>query len=64
MSYNIDRFLNQIREAESRQQREIVLTLMQARDLHSDITRLLLKLNDLNNSQNQSISVELKGNDF
>jgi len=64
MSSPINRFLDQVRACESRQQRELVLTMMEARDLHTDITRLLLKLNEAQESQSQIISVELKSQDF
>jgi len=64
MSSPIERFLNQVREAETRQQRELVIPLTHARDLHADITRLLLRLERLNNDTESVISVELKGSDF
>ena len=44
MSLHINRFLDRIRAAESRQQRDVVMTTAEARDLHTDITRLLLAL--------------------
>jgi hypothetical protein len=64
MSSPIERFLDNVRAAESRNQRELVLPLAQARDLHADITRLLLKLDGKNDSQEQNISIEFKGQDF
>jgi hypothetical protein len=64
MSSPIDRFLDRVRACESRQQREVVMTLMEARDLHADITRLLLKLQETSDTQSQVISVELKAQDF
>ena len=44
MSLHINRFIDRVRAAESRQQREVTMTLTEARDLLADITRLLLKL--------------------
>jgi hypothetical protein len=44
MSQHINRFIDRLRQAENRQQRDIVLTIADARDLHADITRLLLTL--------------------
>jgi hypothetical protein len=41
---HINRFIDRLRQAEGRQQRDLVLTMNEARDLHSDITRLLLNL--------------------
>jgi len=63
MSSPIDRFIDSIRVAESRQQREIVLTLAQARDLHADITRVLLQLAATPPSDSV-ITIEMKGADF
>ena len=44
MSQHINRFIDRLRQAENRQQRDLVLTIADARDLHADITRLLLAL--------------------
>jgi hypothetical protein len=44
MSQHINRFIDRLRQAENRQQRDIVLTITDARDLHADITRLLITL--------------------
>ena len=44
MSQHINRFIDRLRQAENRQQRDIVLSITDARDLHADITRLLLIL--------------------
>lgn len=44
MSLHINRLLDRIKMAEGRQQRDITLTVSEARDLHADITRLLLAL--------------------
>ena len=41
---HINRFIDRLRQADGRQQRDLVLTMTEARDLHSDITRLLLNL--------------------
>ena len=63
MSSSIERFLSEVRAAESRQQREVVLTLQQARDLHADITRLLLKL-ESHSALAPDVIVEMQGADF
>ena len=60
MSSPIERFLDKVRAAESRSQREIVLTLTEARDLHADLTRLLLRLE----SSHDPVAIELRGQDF
>jgi len=68
MSLHISRFLDRVRAAESRQQRDVTMTVQEARDLHSDITRLLLVVEELRN-QAQSTSTDttevvIQGGDF
>ena len=46
MSQHINRFIDRLRQAENRQQRDMVLSITDARDLHADITRLLLTLEE------------------
>ena len=69
MSLHINRFIDRLRSAESRQLREISLTVNEARDLHADITKLLLALETLRNQPTQSTtdtvsSVEIDGGSF
>lgn len=69
MSLHITRFLEKVRAAESRQQRDITLTVTEARDLHADITRLLLALTALQESaaarpQDTSGPITLDGGNF
>lgn len=64
MSSPIERFLENVRAAESRNQREIIMSLVQARDLHADITRLLLALERRSHRQEPVIDFEIKGQDF
>ena len=44
MSLHISRFIDRIKAAESRGQRDMVISLQDAKDLHADITKLLLAL--------------------
>ena len=63
----IERFLEMVRAAESRQQREIVMTLVEARDLHAELTRLLLALHAANERRDQEDTVQVRdisGGDF
>jgi hypothetical protein len=64
MSSPIERFLDRVRAAESRQQREIIFTMTEARDLHADITRLLLKLEERSTNGTTDIQIDLRGQDF
>ena len=47
MLLHINKFLDRIKAMESRPQRELTMTLAEARDLHADITRILILLQDL-----------------
>ena len=70
MSLHINKFVDRIKAAESRSQRDVVLTINEARDLHADITKLLLGVQELQQQlltgqQEQSvISVEIDGGKF
>ena len=70
MSLHINRFLDRIRAAESRQQRDVTMTTAEARDLHTDITRLLLALQvsheqkTIESTDNAVINIEVQGGAF
>jgi len=68
MSLHINRFIDRIKAAESRQQRDIILSIIEARDLHADITKLLLVLQALqeptNNTNTDVITVSMDGGNF
>lgn len=64
MSSPIERFLERLHTAENRAQREIVLSLTEARALHADITKLLLRLEGSNTENEPAITVEMRGGDF
>lgn len=68
MSLHINRFVDSIKAHESRGQRDFVMTLREAKDLHSDITKLLLTLETLHVQQTQreqeTVMVELSGGSF
>lgn len=66
MTLHITRFVDRVRAAESRQQREVTMTLNEARDLHADITRLLLRLESQAQApaQPEVVEVRLSGGTF
>lgn len=67
MSLHINRFIDRVRAAESRQQREVTMTVTEARDLLADITRLLLKLESasaLTPAEPEIVEVQLSGGTF
>lgn len=70
MSLHINRFIDRIKSFESRGQQNFSMTMAEARDLHADITKLLLSLQVLleekksGPSDQQVINVEVDGGAF
>jgi hypothetical protein len=66
MSLHIQRFLDRIRAAESRSQRDVIMTVAEARDLHHEITRILARLEQSIADANTTpvIEVNLDGGSF
>ena len=67
MSLHITRFIDRVRAAESRQQRDVTMTLTEARDLLADVTRLLLKLESTavsTSAESEVVEVQLSGGTF
>jgi hypothetical protein len=68
MSLHINRFVDAIKAAESRGQRDLVMSVRDAKDLHSDITKLLLTLESLHTQNTQlkqeTIAIEMSGGSF
>ena len=67
MSLHINRFIDRLRAAEGKQQRDIIMTLGEARDLHGDITKLLLIIQELREqqaAQPQIQTIEVEGGSF
>jgi hypothetical protein len=67
MGLHINRFVDKIKALESRNQRDFTMTMNEARDLHADITKLLLCLQELSMSPSktsETTTVELTGGSF
>jgi len=67
MSLHINRFIDNIKAAESRGGRDVILSLRDAKDLHGDITKLLLALEQSRTQhaqQNEPIEVIVSGGSF
>jgi hypothetical protein len=68
MSLHINRFVDAIKAAESRGQRDLTMNLRDAKDLHGDITKLLLTLEGMRGqtiqAREETITVELSGGSF
>jgi hypothetical protein len=68
MSLHIHRFVDAIKAAEARGQRDLQMTLRDAKDLHADITKLLVTLDQMRKPADTNgtdvIKVELTGGSF
>jgi hypothetical protein len=68
MTLHINRFIDKIKAAESRQQRDVTMSIHEARDLHADITKILLRLETqqerTTNDANEVITVVVDGGKF
>jgi hypothetical protein len=67
MSLHINRFVDSIKAHESRNARDFTMSMRDAKDLHSDITKLLLTLQGMREQQAAApevITVELTGGNF
>lgn len=70
MSLHIHRFVDAIKAAEARGQRDLQMSLRDAKDLHADITKLLVTLEQMRKlpeptaTSNEVITVEVVGGSF
>ena len=69
MTIHLQKFVDRVRGQESRGARDLVMTMNEARDLHADITRLLLALQNLQEQQIKTantdvLKVEIQGGSF
>jgi hypothetical protein len=67
MSLHINRFVDSIKAHEARGQRDFTMSMRDAKDLHSDITKLLLVVQNLQQQlqqTNEIIKVEISGGSF
>lgn len=69
MSIHINRFIDSVKAHESRGQREFMMPIRDAKDLHADITKMLLAITELQTQlltaqKEQVITVELGSKDF
>jgi hypothetical protein len=70
MSLHINRFIDRIKAADARQQRDLTMSMSDAKDLHADITKLLLALQVLHEqgtptaTNNPTVELEVTGGAF
>jgi hypothetical protein len=67
MSMHINRFVDRIKATESRGQKDFTMSMNEARDLHADITKLLLALQQVRETAPQdstTVVMEMDGGKF
>ena len=69
MSIHIQKFIERVQGFEARAVKDFTMSMKDAKDLHADITRLLLTVNQLRDTavaaqQNDKISIEVGGGSF
>lgn len=66
MSLHINRFVDRLKALEMRGTREFTMPMQDAKDLHADITKLLLQLHELHeqHSQQEVVQIEVTGGSF
>jgi hypothetical protein len=66
---HLQRFVDRVRGFEARNAKDFIMSMTDAKDLHADITRLLIMLQTLQETrktadQDQTITVEMNGGTF
>jgi len=67
LSLHINRFIDAIKAAESRGQKDFIMSMRDAKDLHADITKVLLAIQMMREkpvAQEDVIQVEIGGGSF
>jgi hypothetical protein len=69
MTVHVTKFVDRVRGHEARGSRDFVMSMTDAKDLHADITRLLVELHELRNQlaarqADETITVQLTGGAF
>jgi hypothetical protein len=69
MTIHLQKFVDRVRGHEARGARDFVMSMTDAKDLHADVTRLLLELHGLreqalNTEAEQVITVQVGGGSF
>lgn len=69
MSIHLQKFVDRVRGLEARGAKDFTMTMIEAKDLHADITRLLITLQTLqesrvNENKDEVVSVEIDGGSF
>jgi hypothetical protein len=59
MTIHLQRFVDRVRGFEARGAKDFTMSMQDAKDLHADVTRLLIELNALKESAQQSTQPEV-----
>jgi hypothetical protein len=69
MTLHLNKFIDRVRGQDARGAKDFIMTMADAKDLHADITRLLVELHDLReqatkNPKEEVITVKMDGGSF
>lgn len=69
MTLHLNKFIDRVQGQEARGAKDFVMTMSDAKNLHADLTRLLLEMHDLRekavgNRQEEVITVKMDGGSF
>jgi hypothetical protein len=68
MTIHLNKFIDRVQGQDARGSRDFVMTMAEAKNLHADLTRLLLELRDLREQSKPQetpvIAVRLEGGSF
>jgi hypothetical protein len=69
MSLHLQKFVDRVRGYEARGSKDFIMSMADAKDMHADITRLLLELQTLREytaktNQEETITVQMDGGSF
>jgi hypothetical protein len=68
VSLHIVKFIDRIRSTDNKGRKDFLMTMQEAKDLHADITKLLLALEELRRepvkSEEETIQVQITGGNF
>ena len=69
MSLHLQKFVDRVRGFEARGSKDFIMSIAEAKDLHADITRLLVEIHDLReqvskNGQEEVITITMDGGSF
>jgi hypothetical protein len=69
MTLHIQKFVDRVRGFEAKGSKDFIMSINEAKDLHTDLTHLLLELNNLREKlakpeQDQVITIKMNGGSF